>query len=288
MNAGAYVHVRQRLWAQRKRIALVPASASSKEQAEPSRTAKLRDNLFEPLSKDAESEIRAGDGGELKGHPCRMQSLHSSTALACNMFHHWRTTGALSVIAEACGVPSRNIARLRFEAKLPIADAVDRNVFPQDPNIDVLLEYSPHARISAVGIECKFGEAYGNHKGLKDAYLTSGGLWNGLPNCRKLAIGLREDDGIYKYLHAAQLLKHMLGLKNAYGQDKFRLMYLWYDVPSAEGGVHRQEIEQFRSVLKADGIHFQSATHQEVLVAMAKRGRENDAPFLDYMAERYL
>jgi hypothetical protein len=73
----------------------------------------LDGNLFEPLSADARAEYGTGDGGELggpDGDPGKMQAVHSSSALCCNVFHYWRRIERVDVIARACGLPDAKAA----------------------------------------------------------------------------------------------------------------------------------------------------------------------------------
>jgi hypothetical protein len=49
-------------------------------------------NLREPLSARARAAFDAGDGGELsdsRSRPAKMRALHSSSALAVNVFDYW-------------------------------------------------------------------------------------------------------------------------------------------------------------------------------------------------------
>jgi hypothetical protein len=68
-------------------------------------TLDLSDNLFAPLSSVAREEFEAADGGELGrlGERGKMQALHSSSALSCNMFAHW-CSGDASPLAKALGI----------------------------------------------------------------------------------------------------------------------------------------------------------------------------------------
>jgi hypothetical protein len=152
------------------------------------------------------------------------------------------------------------VASLRFEPLLPIADGLDRSVFPYDPNPDAVFLYAPGQKAKAAAVESKFGEPYDGrgHKGIKRAYLVQPNVWDGLPHCRDLAARLCPDDAEFKHLHAAQLLKHLLGLKHAYGLGGFVLAYLWYDAPGGEGWRHRQEVEQFAEIASRDGIDFRA------------------------------
>ncbi|MCI0462774.1 MAG: hypothetical protein L0Z62_37985 [Gemmataceae bacterium] len=284
MDADSYILERQLLWARRRGTAL---EGSQGERGFPAYTPSLEDNLFEPLTPEARREYEEGDGRELRRN---IRAVHSSSALACNVFAYWKRLGEFSVSARACSLPAVGVTSLRFEAKLPVAAAVDRGRFPRDPNLDVLFAYDPRSPVRAAALECKFGEAYSDrgHAGLRPAYLEEASLWAGLPHCRALAEQISPDDGRFRHLHAAQLLKHVLALRHAFGPAGFRLVYLWYDVPCPEGAAHRDEISRFGEVLRADGVDFQCLTYQEVILRLARDQRAGHPAYVDYLAERYL
>jgi hypothetical protein len=287
-NSETYIKERQLLWARRQGIDL---QGSQGKRGFPSYTLSGEKNLFEPLSPDAEHQFQGGDGKELGNGktPGRIQAVHSSSALACNMFHYWQSLKEYAPIAEACQIPSINIEDLEFEAKLPISNDVDRSKFKKDPNIDVLISYSK-GKYKATGIECKFGEAYSNygHDGLKSVYIQFNELWDDIPNIFSLAKSISPDDLLFRYLHVAQLIKHILGLKHAFGKDRFCLLYVWYDIPFDDGYHHRHEIEQFAEVVKRDDINFQAITYQEVILNLGHDYYQSHRKYVDYMVERYL
>ena len=288
MKAKDYIEERQRLWALRRGIALVPASRSAAQQARPGHTKRLEDNLFQQLSREVQDSFDKADGQELRPGG-KMYSLHSSSALCCNVFHYWRSPEKIPVIAEALGLSFKSAESLRFEAKFPVVEHPDRGVFKYDPNIDVVIECSANNPFRRIGIECKFAEAFGgSHKGLSPAYLSLREVWKDIPHCRSLAEMVSPCDNSYRYLHAAQLIKHILGLKHACGKKRFLLLYLWYDVPCAEAADHRQEIERFADRVRADGIAFQSITYQEVIFRLAQDHREDHHAYVDYLVERYM
>jgi hypothetical protein len=284
LDAATYLFERQVLWARRLGVAL---QGSAGERGRPAYTPTLEENLFEPLTEEARREYEQGQGQELRQN---MRAVHSSSALACNVFHYWKSRGQPAAIAAACGLPAGDVASIRFETQHPIADKLNRDVFPYDPNPDVEFVYAPDQRVKAAAVECKFGEPYSTrgHAGIKRAYLVQPNLWDGLSHCRDLATRLSPDDAEFKYLHAAQLLKHLLGLKNAYGLGGCILVYLWYDVPGGEGWHHRQEVERFGSLVRQDGIDFRAITYQEVLLHLARHHRDGNAGYVDYLVERYL
>lgn len=283
MDANTYIRQRQALWALRRGIAL---QGSAGDRGQRAYTPTLEENLFEPLSEEARQEYGQGQGQELRRN---MRAVHSSSALACNLFHHWKRQGMPGPVAEACGLPVAHAGSIRFEVLHPIADGLDRSQFPHDPNVDAEIVYGPRQRIRAAAVECKFSEPYSGrgHGGIRPAYLERTGLWEGLPHCRELASRICPDDEEFAHLHAAQLLKHVLGLRHAYGQ-RFMLAYVWYDVPAEAGRTHEAEIARFAGVVRRDGIDFRSITYQEVLLALARRRRDECPEYVDYLVERYL
>ncbi len=198
---------------------------------------------------------------------------------------------------------------IKFEEQFEISP--DKSRFPRKANIDVVI----HGDYD-FAIESKFIEPYRDKpKALKTAYIEDESLWNGLPNLYKLAKKISPGNDMFRYLDAAQLIKHILGLRNTYcmqkdkedGQDcalsnakevrslkttskphEFYLVYLWYDVPGEDGFRHRKEIEQFAEIAEADGINFKHITYQEVIAALTKNAYEENKAYCDYLTDRYL
>jgi hypothetical protein len=86
LNGYQYILSRQYEWARNRNISLV---GSKGERGRPLYTAKLEDNLFQPLLPDVRASFAAGDGGELGSStfPGKMQALHSSSACAVDKTH---------------------------------------------------------------------------------------------------------------------------------------------------------------------------------------------------------
>jgi hypothetical protein len=264
------VREQQRKWALRRGVRLDDSGY----------TLDVSDNLFAPLSAAARKEFEEADGGELgrPGERGKMQALHSSSALTCNVFAHWRSDGAvpLAEVLEITGPLT-----IRFERKFPTG------LPGKAPNIDV--EVSSEAG-PMVAIECKFLEPYGNHaNGFKHKYFDGEprGLWlrAGFPRAQALAESLQSRDQSFKWLHPEQLLKHILGL--ARSDSKWRLVYLWYDVPGPEGVEHAAEVEQFAQAVREDGIDFVPMTYQSLFQALSKDAGSTDQQYIDYLRDRY-
>lgn len=288
LNGYQYIVTKQIEWANNRGIALI---GSKGDRGRPSYVPQLNQNLFQPLLDDVRDAFMSGDGSELgsTGSPGKMQAVHSSSALGVNVFQYWHAVSEVPVIAAACGLCRRGSSaprKLRFEDKYPINDK-----FGVHPNIDVVIYNRRGAKIQRLAIECKFSEAYGGyrHGGIKERYLAEcGTLWDDVPNLRRLAESICPDDKDFQHLHAAQPIKHILGLKRALGRDRFRLLYLWYDVLGGEGSRHRDEVEEFSAAAKSDGVIFHSLTYQELICRMASQLRSRHDAYVRYLTERYL
>jgi hypothetical protein len=280
-----YVFERQTTWARRRGLRLGGSAGIRGRQAY---TQTLEDNLFEPLSAEARTEFAAGDGSELgKGgeKPGKMQAVHSSSALSCNLFHYWRRVKRLDIIAKACGLPAPHFDTLAFERHFPIDPR-----FRYAPNLDAVFSRSS-GPVNLAAIECKFCEAFSTrpHAGMKEKYLDGGvdDLLKSMPRVWKLAKELSPDNSRYQHLDAAQLVKHLLGLKR-YSQTAWVLLYLYYDVPGPAGSKHAEEVRDFVELARQDGVLVCSATYQDVLLKLAREHRAEHGNYIDYMVERYL
>lgn len=323
MNGVEFIKSKQRSWAKRKSFELVGGTIPNK--GEKNYLNNLSDNLFEDLTQESIKCYQSGDGNETKDSKTRlakMKALHSSSAIVVNLFQYWQGKDICPIL-NACKLTSRsnkvgylikNIGsaspqeisvipspfncEIKFEEQFEICS--DKSQFPHSPNIDVVISTS----LSDVAIESKFTEPYGNrkHEGLKQKYVENVSFWNGLPNLYELAKEISPDDTKFQYLDAAQLIKHILGLKNncdkynschkpksgRFLRHNFRLLYLWYDVIGKDGVEHRKEIEQFAEIAQRDNIKFSHITYQEVIMKLSKEFYEGNEDYLNYITDRYL
>lgn len=284
MNIGNYILSKQIQWARNNGYALI---GSQGERGRRAYTQTLDENLFEPLLPETIKSIRSGDGGELTGYPAKMQAVHSSSALGVNIFQYWQSINQPEKVAHACRFCQKTTKiskNIRFEVKYPISTR-----FQMDPNIDVVIENDSTAKFKVFAIECKFTEAYGGrgHSGMKEKYLELD-IWQEIPHLHQLAISICPKDNEMEYLHQAQLIKHILGLENAFGKTNFRLLYLWYDALGYAGWKHREEIEKFVTVAKADGIYIHAMSYQELIMWMARNYRGSHPKYIEYVTNRYL
>ena len=288
MKAYEYILSKQIQWALNQGINLI---GSRGRHGRPAYTTDLNQNLFEPIDPVIKKSIEIGDGGEINGspnRPAKMQAVHSSSALGVNIFQYWQTIDQIHKIAAACGFCRRGnriSEKIVFEDKYPINSS-----FRYPPNIDVVIHNSNSARYKRFAIECKFSEAYSNQgdHGLKRKYLDLEDVWGDIPNLHELAEELCPNDSIFRYLHPAQLIKHILGLKKAFGKKGFRLLYLWYNVLGEEGAIHQQEVDKFIRVARSDDIKFHAMSYQDLISRIAIEHRAEHGKYIQYITERYL
>jgi len=241
----------------------------------------LATNLRAPLDAAARAEIERGS--ELtarRARPGRLWSLTSSAALVLNVFGYWRgrDTGPLAAaLGLAAGSP-----QLRFEEPLPTG------LEGQPPTTDVALRW-PSGRVAA--IESKFGEWLvrrpPNKAAFKRKYFPADAeVWTaaGLPRCQALAADIDSGNERFRWLHAAQLLKHALGLARL-GAPATTLVYLYYDVPSREATEHAAELARFAGRIASD-CDFRVLTYQALYAALAAEGTL-DAAYSAYLGQRY-
>ena len=288
MKAYEYILIKQIQWALNRSINLI---GSRGKRGRPAYTPELDQNLFEPLDPVIKKNFESGDGGEINGspnRPAKIQAVHSSSALGVNIFQYWQKIGQIPKIAASCGFCRRGnkiSEKIVFEDKYPI----DKR-FRYHPNIDVVIYNSDSAKYKRFAIECKFSEAYTSQRnhGLKEKYLDLEGIWNDIPNLHYLSGDLSPDDNIFKYLHPAQLIKHILGLKKAFGKTGFRLLYLWYDVWGEEGSIHKKEIDRFIKVARSDDVKIHVLSYQDLIARLSAECRSDHEKYVKYITGRYL
>lgn len=316
MKGLRFIKSKQQSWAKRKGFNAIGGTIPG--EGEKNYLSSIADNLFEPLSKENLESFASADGQELKDSDIRlakMKALHSSSALVVNLFQYWQGKDVIPILnacklcsrsnkvgymienvgsdspKEIAIVPSPLNYEIKFEEQFEISE--NKVDFPRSPNVDVVI----HAPLSGIAIESKFTEPYnGNkHDGLSLKYVESPSFWEGLPNLYELAKEISPDDNRFRYLHAAQLIKHILGLKKSVGNQgnsrlkhSFRLLYLWYDVLGEDGVEHRKEIEQFAEIARKDQIKFSHITYQEVIARLSKDFYDGNEAYCNYLTDRYL
>jgi hypothetical protein len=240
----------------------------------------LAANLRVPVSAATHAELMRGtELAPARLRPGRLWSLTSSAALVVNVFEHWRGHDTAPLVA-ALGL-GEGAPELYFEEPLPTALAGD------PPLGDVALRW-PSGRL--VSIESKFGEWLvrrpRNKSGFKRKYFPPDReLWTdaGRPRCQALALDIDAGRERFKHLHAAQLLKHALGLAKSAPADS-TLVYLYYDWPSRERDLHAAELERFAARICAE-VDFRALSYQTVFAKLC--GTTAEDGYCEYLRGRY-
>lgn len=244
-----------------------------------------RSNLFQTLSQGAEAAFSSGAGSELlgtgRGSP-KMAALHSSAALAVNVFDYW-TGRSLESLAAALALDETPVD-FRFEATF------STGLRGTPPTLDVAFRFHDS---KVVGVESKFTEWLTTKSHFGNNFSTSyfppdGGLWKkvGLLGAQALADALHAGEERFVYLDAAQLLKHMLGLANQH-RGTAALLYIFYDWPAGpESAVHHAEISRFSRLVGIE-LPFAWATYQGLFERLALTVTAEAAPYIEYLQRRY-
>jgi hypothetical protein len=124
---------------------------------------------------------------------------------------------------------------------------------------------------------------------LKDKYFASGAkVWSavGLPDTQQLAERMQSREISFRYLDAAQLVKHALGLASNLGRN-FQLLYLYFDGLGSEPAAiaHRSEISQFSEQVGSE-LGFLAMSYQDLLERLHAND-EVDRDYCLYLQSRY-
>ncbi|SPC14915.1 hypothetical protein [Cupriavidus oxalaticus] len=230
-------------------------------------------NLMRPLSPATLAAFANGDGGELMERgdkPAKMRALHSSSALAANIFDFWTDCADATPLMNALALPSCPTAAL-FESKL--STGVDSHA-----NLNVCL---PLANGIMAGLESKFtewlrGKATLAGEAFRPPYLAQGrSRWEevGLPRAQALAEALQAGREAFRHIGAPQLLKHALALARQY-ESRWLLRYVYFDWPGPHGERHRDEIRRFHELV-GDELKFKAISYQAIFgeLCSARRPR---------------
>src|SRR4029453_9119198 len=102
-----------------------------------------------------------------------------------------------------------------------------------------------------------------------------------IPAWRTMAENLAGSHQPYRRLGAAQLVKHILGLKHRAVMHKVHLVYLYLDAPGAEAAEHRDELIAFQTAVQGDPIRFQPLTVQEFILRAVRQVRCEHQTYVD-------
>lgn len=244
----------------------------------------VAENLYQPLSSRAFRDFSQGSGSELAdtlSRPAKMKALHSSAALAVNVFDYWTDRNMDPIFAALEIDPSAE--SVAFEAQF--STGLEGN----PPNLDLGIRYRSGL---VIGVESKFSEwltpkAPGKAPFKPKYFPESTELWSsrGLAACQTLAREIYEGTARFRYLDAPQLLKHALGLATQH-PGNFELYYVYFDWPGPESSAHRSEVERFENSVRHD-FRFHVSTYQDLFTRLVRAAGMQHASYIRYLHERY-
>lgn len=200
-----------------------------------------RDNLVDGVTlADFEEDLRRGDGCELTdrpGTPAKFRAAFSSSALAVNTFGPFRHRPVRLTLAGVTGFRS-----VDFEFDC------ENGLLGTSPHFDLFAQ----TESTVIAVESKFLEPLRPRAAtFSDQYQqpfrgTSTTPPIAEPPWARMYSRLREDPAIYRYLDAAQLAKHYLGLVYSFANRQRTLVYLYWEPTNAASlgpyRDHRREV----------------------------------------------
>lgn len=205
-----------------------------------------------------QSDLEQGDGRELGG---KFRAAHSSSALAVNTFSRFKTSPLLLSVGGLSGFDS-----MRFEAKCPAGVRSSRAPYrEQPPNLDLLLL----GNSKTLGVESKCTEHLSPHVAkFSPAYNEQITDWRRDTAWFRLMHLLIEEPARYRYLDAAQLVKHAFGLARCFENQAVTLLYLYWeprnpdDLPELRQ--HRDAVDRFSHDVAGATPAFKAVSYRDL------------------------
>jgi hypothetical protein len=226
--------------------------------------ADFRDILLPMVSpEDFEADLGAGSGNELK---TKFRALQSSSALAVNAFAPFRRR-----IGELALADHSRFETLAFEQKCPTGL---RRGTP--PNLDVLLS----GESGVVGIESKLTEYLTSHRArFSPAYAEQIQGRRREQGYFREMLRLTDAPDSYRWLDAAQLIKHAFGIAGTFGERPATLLYLFWEPanPSASPifADHRREVAAFAERVAGATPVFRAMSYPELWSSLKVAGQQD-------------
>ena len=211
------------------------------------------------------NDVRRGSGGELtppkSGGQPDFHSVRSSCALAVSVFGPWRLQPTSLQLAG-----QTNFTELKFEVQFPILNTASK--FKTPPNLDVVAWRPDHV----VAVESKLVEQIAPEHTASFDTLYADAIKSADPSWRAKVKLLQESPKMFRFFHAAQIVKHYLGLK----ADRPRLLrgrpttlvYLYWEPENPKAhhffAAHRVEVADFAEGLVDDNLSFAFLSYREL------------------------
>lgn len=239
-------------------------------------TEAAEDNLIEGVALEAFADDLSGAAGqELRS---KFRAAYSSAALAVNCFAAFRPAGRTFAIG-----PHDRLTLAGFERRFPTGLAR-----AQPPHLDVVAT----GPTGLVAIESKCTEYLSpkvavfspRYAGISDE--RAHGTW--FAEMRRLVEAQGQG---YRWLDAAQLIKHALGLSHGRADRPVTLVYLWWEPldhhASPIFAEHRAEVAAFAARVAGGSLAFLPLTYADLWDAWAARGDEELARHVTRLRARY-
>ena len=206
------------------------------------------------------TDLSQGSGNELQSG--KFNSIASSSSLGVNAFGVFYEPNFMTWPT----IESQKFNNPEFEKKL------SNGLQGTNPNLDVFFENDD----SVLAIECKFLEIFGKKKSkFSDQYLKirddrRDSKWF------RLMLDLLDGKVTFKYLDAAQLIKHYFGLAHVYADSDLDLEigYVFWE-PETNGDApgpvidlyieHRKECGRFAELVDGDVVKFSFHPYFELI-----------------------
>jgi hypothetical protein len=234
----------------------------------------LEHNLVAGVSRDLfEADYRAGAGHELDG---KMRAAHSSAALVVNTFAPWKKAPSTLYLTNLTGFRS-----LQFEAVFPTG------LGGTPPHLDMFA-----AGPGPVAVESKCLEYLTPKPPIfSPSYDTLTDVRRDSPWFRMIDL-LRREPARFRYVDAAQLVKHALGLMRSPVAENVTLLYLYWEplnyLEFPEFQPHRQEIASIQALLQGARPPLRSTTYAKMWEDWRSTNKEQWlSAHLDRLQERY-
>lgn len=213
----------------------------------------IGDNLITGVTlADFERDLLQGGGSELR---LKFRAVHSSSALAVNCFAPFRSN------PYALSVPGGSgFTTFSFERKCP------HGIGRQPPNLDLVVE-GPEG---VVAVESKCLEPLSPHVAdFAPVYFTHVTDERRQTSWFAEMQRLAREPRAYRWLDAAQLIKHALGVSYTYPSQPAVLLYIYWEPSDKDKfsifAEHRAEIGRFSaSIQGGGGPEFVSMSYPEL------------------------
>lgn len=220
----------------------------------------IDDNLVPGVKiADFWDDLAQGDGTELQPRdntPPKFCALFSSSALVVNTFGLFKHSTQDMVIHGETG-----FREIGFEFKC-------RNgLRGMNPNLDLLALSGS----KIVGVESKFTEVLSSKPAkFSEAYQSAVQVKLGDDPWADMFHSLKSNPNRFKFLDAAQLVKHALGLTHHFSSEEksLALFYLYWEPMNTddvkEFSSHREEVKEFELSVKNSSLTFRAMSYLEL------------------------